>query len=142
MRPFFSRTIDDSHTQQTTTLQFDILFPGLWSESLLNMKFSAVIASIFMAGPALASPTIEPIYPRAFYIMAVQPSWPLHSDFVAAANMGLLLGLPNQNATCKETGCQVEKNRATFYIEDSSLYLYSDDKKPQMVFVDRSGMGT
>lgn len=101
------------------------------------MKFSAAVSSIFLAGSAIAVPTtVQTDKPQTFDVVAVKPSSPIQDFAVGAASRGLLLDLPNQNATCEG-----ENDQATFYIEGSKLFLYSDDK-PQQIFVDRSGMGT
>ncbi|KAG6069219.1 hypothetical protein E4U32_002354 [Claviceps aff. humidiphila group G2b] len=100
------------------------------------MKFSAAVSSIFLAGSAIAVPTtIQTDKPQTFDVVAVKPSSPIEDFAMGAASRGLLLDLPNQNATCEG-----ENDQATFYIEGSKLFLYSDDK-PQQIFVDRSGMG-
>ncbi|KAG5996026.1 hypothetical protein E4U52_007412 [Claviceps spartinae] len=100
------------------------------------MKFSAAVSSIFLAGSAVAVPTtVQTDKPQTFDVVAVKPSSPIEDFVVGAASRGLLLDLANQNATCEG-----ENDQATFYIEGSKLFLYSDDK-PQQIFVDRSGMG-
>ncbi|QPH12637.1 hypothetical protein C2857_004891 [Epichloe festucae Fl1] len=100
------------------------------------MKFSAAVSSIFMACSALAVPATNPVRPKAFEVTASRPDSPIHLAVLSAAEKGLFLKLPKQNAICKG-----ENNRATLYLEGSKLFLYSDDNKPQLIFVDRSGMG-
>lgn len=107
------------------------------SSTTANMKFSAAVSSIFLAGSVVAVPTtVQTDKPQTFDVVAVKPSSPIQDFAVGAASRGLLLDLVNQNATCEG-----ENDQATFYIEGSKLFLYSDDK-PQQIFVDRSGMGT
>ncbi|GAB0133557.1 hypothetical protein EsDP_00001964 [Epichloe bromicola] len=100
------------------------------------MKFSVAVSSIFMACSALAVPATNPVRHKAFDVMASHPHSPIHEAALGAAKKGLFLNLPKQKATCNG-----ENNRATLYLEGSKLFLYSDDDKPQLIFVDRSGMG-
>ncbi|KAG6011780.1 hypothetical protein E4U54_007908 [Claviceps lovelessii] len=104
------------------------------------MKFSAALFSAAMAGSALAMPAscprpVDP-KPKTFDLVALRPSSPIQNFPVSATNKGLLLNVAHQNATCKG-----ENNRATFRLDGSKLFLYSDGDKPQQMMVDRSGMG-
>ncbi|KAG6027252.1 hypothetical protein E4U41_000995 [Claviceps citrina] len=103
------------------------------------MKFSAVfVSSAVMAGFALAVPTTNQVLTKGFDIVALRAASPIHEAHMSAARKGLLLNLPKQNATCKST----TKNWATFHLEGSKLFLYSDDpEQQQLLFTDRSGMG-
>ncbi|KAG5980485.1 hypothetical protein E4U55_003984 [Claviceps digitariae] len=104
------------------------------------MKFSAAVFSVAMAGCALALPASCPSpvgpKPKTFDLTAVRPGSPIQNLSVGAASKGLLLNLANQNATCKG-----ENKLATFRLDGSKLFLYSDDETPQQIFVDPSGMG-
>lgn len=100
------------------------------------MKFSAAVSSIFMASSALALTPTHPVFSKPFDVTASRPDSPIHLKALSAAKKGLLLNLPKQNATCHG-----ENNQATLYLEDSKLFLYSNENKPQLMFVDRSGMG-
>ncbi|PNY23137.1 Uncharacterized protein TCAP_06918 [Tolypocladium capitatum] len=97
------------------------------------MKFSAAIATLAAAGSALAAPS----EPETFDLMALRSASPIHFAPFSAAKSNILLNLKHQNATCEGDNY----NRATFYLKDSGLFLYSKGVKHQRIFVDRSGMG-
>ncbi|OAQ68101.1 hypothetical protein VFPPC_13621 [Pochonia chlamydosporia 170] len=94
------------------------------------MKFTTV--SLALAGTTLAAPPNT----QAFDIMALRSASPIHFAALSASRGSFFLNLPKQNAQCKG-----DNNRATLYLQGSKLFLYSDEAKPQQVFVDRSGMG-
>ncbi|KHO00756.1 uncharacterized protein MAM_01534 [Metarhizium album ARSEF 1941] len=95
------------------------------------MKFLAISLPA-LAGSALA----VPYRPQAFDIMALRSASPIHFAPLSAAQGSLFLNLRHQGATCKGAN-----NRATFYLDESKLFLYSDGDVVQQVYVDRSGMG-
>lgn len=95
------------------------------------MKFTTM--SLALAGTALAAPS----KPQAFDIMALRSASPIHFASLSASKGSLFLNLPKQDARCNG-----ENNRATFYLQGSKLFLYSEGDKAQQIFVDRSGMGT
>ena len=92
------------------------------------MKLSAAVASLAGAGSALAT---------TFELIALRPDSPIHFAPFSAAHSSLFLYLPHQNASCEGE----HPNRATFYIKQGRLFLYSKDGETQEIFVDRSGMG-
>lgn len=98
------------------------------------MKFSAAIATLAAAGSALAAPS----GPKAFDLMALRSASPIHFASFSAAESSLFLNLQEQGAKCDGDN----HNRATFYLKDGGLFLYSKGGKHQQIFVDRSGMGT
>lgn len=92
----------------------------------------AVLGWASFTGSALSA---DPSAPRAFDVMALRSASPVHFAALRAARGSLLLNLDEQKAECKG-----ENTRATMYIQDTRLFLYSSDQ-PQRVFVDRSAMG-
>ncbi|KND92155.1 hypothetical protein TOPH_03119 [Tolypocladium ophioglossoides CBS 100239] len=97
------------------------------------MKLSAVIASLAAAGSSVAAPS----EPKTFNLMALRSASPIHFAPVSAARSSIFLNLKDQGAECKGDSY----NRATFYLKDGGLFLYSKGGKRQQIFVDRSGMG-
>ncbi|KAL2755435.1 hypothetical protein ACRALDRAFT_1064444 [Sodiomyces alcalophilus JCM 7366] len=74
-----------------------------------------------------------------FGIMALRSASPIHFAQAGAAQNGLYLNLPEQNATC--TGDGPSPPGAIFTLVDGKLYLYAEPEPYQQIFVDRSGMG-
>ncbi|POR32154.1 Uncharacterized protein TPAR_07645 [Tolypocladium paradoxum] len=97
------------------------------------MKSSAAIAALAGGGSALAT-FLEN---KTFDLMALRSASPIHFAPFSAANSSIFLNLKDQGAKCEGDN----HNRATFYLEDGGLFLYSKGGKRQQMFVDRSGMG-
>lgn len=95
------------------------------------MKVLTVLVAL--SATALAAPSGA----QAFDIMALRPASPIHFAPLSASKGLLFLSLPQQDAQCNG-----ENNQATFYLQDSKLFLYSDGDTAQQVYVDRLGTGT
>ena len=101
------------------------------------MKPVGALSSLVVIECALAA------FPKSqtFNVMALRSASPIHFAPLSAANGSLFLNLFKQGAKCSgESGDK--KERATFYVKDSMLFLYSHEDKKQVVFVDGSVMGT
>ncbi|KAF2849403.1 hypothetical protein T440DRAFT_469495 [Plenodomus tracheiphilus IPT5] len=105
------------------------------------MKFTtasmlAATAAIVSASPCRPSTTDSQIKDGdPFTILTIRSGSDLQYGSFQAANGGLLINTPQQNASCA-----TDANYATFQLNNGSLYLYTDNP-PQQIFVDRSGMG-
>ncbi|KAK6206503.1 hypothetical protein LQW54_007685 [Pestalotiopsis sp. IQ-011] len=105
----------------------------------------ALFAGISVASPASPSATVTSS-PSAsstaipadakFGLMALRSASPIHFAQFDAAVRGILLDLPDQNATCASGTA----DSATFYLKDGGLYLYTTNITQQL-YVDASGMG-
>jgi hypothetical protein len=99
------------------------------------MKFQLALAAALPV--VLATPC--PTGPTAFQLVATNTDSTATGMAVQASISNLWLGLSSQNATCLEP---LEEEAATFYLRDGGLYLYSTKAAPQIIYADRSGMGT
>ncbi|KAH7401351.1 hypothetical protein BKA66DRAFT_405744 [Pyrenochaeta sp. MPI-SDFR-AT-0127] len=70
-----------------------------------------------------------------FRVMTIRSGSDIQYGSVQAANNGLLVNTPKQNASCSE-----DVNYASFRLSSGALFLNTDNP-PQQIFVDRSGMG-
>ncbi|KHN94107.1 uncharacterized protein MAM_08037 [Metarhizium album ARSEF 1941] len=94
------------------------------------MKFNAIFLAL--ASSALGAPR-----PQTFDVLSLRSGSPvLHYNSISASKGILLLNLSKQDVKCSGA-----ITRATFYLEGSQLFLYSDGGKPQQVYADRSAMG-
>jgi hypothetical protein len=98
------------------------------------MKFQLGLAALCSAALAAATP----VESSAFTLRAKAPCNLANSLAVSASIGNLWLNLPEQNATCQHP---LDEDIATFYLRDGSLFLYSTEAVPQIVYTDRSGMG-
>ncbi|KLU90179.1 hypothetical protein MAPG_09143 [Magnaporthiopsis poae ATCC 64411] len=107
------------------------------------MQFLALAASVLslLAAPASAAPADPPVIAAdaRFNLISLRTGHKAHLQFVQAANHGLSLHLPAQNATCE--GGAEDPEMATFFLRDGGLFLESPRATPQQVFVMRSAMG-
>ncbi|KAL2815247.1 hypothetical protein BDW59DRAFT_153917 [Aspergillus cavernicola] len=103
------------------------------------MKFNSLLAAASVALTATAQPTgtCAPSTPDTFGLVAIHSGNAVQYAGFNAALRSIFAGLPSQNATCDGT----DDGFATFYIQDSALFLYGPSETPQQIFVDRSGMG-
>lgn len=105
------------------------------------MKFTtatvlAASAALVTASPCAPNPTDSVIKDGdVFTILTIRSGSDLQYGNFQAANRALYVNTPKQNATCSE-----DVNYASFLIKDGGLYL-NNDKEPQQIVVDRSGMG-
>lgn len=74
---------------------------------------------------------------EAFGLVALRSGSPVHFASFSAANDGILLNLPSQNASCSINAT----NDATFRLSDGALYLFTPTRITQQLYTDRSGMG-
>lgn len=102
----------------------------------MTMKFSATLATIAASGFALASPAVDPAAP--FTIMSLRSASPIHFGQVDATKSSLFVNGKQNDAVCED---DKTTDRATFYVKDSVLHMYTSDDVVQTVFVDLSGMG-
>lgn len=70
-----------------------------------------------------------------FRIMTIRSGSDIQYGSVQAANSGLLINAPKQNASCS-----ADVNYASFTLSSGALYLNTENP-PQQIYVDRSGMG-
>ncbi|RMZ70586.1 cell wall [Pyrenophora seminiperda CCB06] len=103
------------------------------------MKFTtaaiaATAASLVSAAPPQSHVEYAEIKDNdVFHIMSLRTGTEIQHGNLQAANNGLYLNAPNQNATC---GAE----HASFQLNNGTLNLYT--KAPsQSIYVDRSGMG-
>lgn len=102
--------------------------------TLRSTEMKVFTISLAFAGTALADPST----PQPFDVMALRSASPIHFASLSASQGSLFLNLPQQGATCNGSN-----NRATFYLQGSDLFLYSESgNAQQQIFVDRSGLGT
>ena len=105
------------------------------------MKFTtaavaATAAAIVSASPCGPNPTNFKINDGdVFTVMAIRSGSDIQYAELQAANRGLLINTPKQNASCSE-----DVNYASFRLSEGNLYLNTENP-PQEFFVDRSGMG-
>ncbi|KAF3481678.1 uncharacterized protein GIQ15_04437 [Arthroderma uncinatum] len=102
------------------------------------MKISALVASLAVAGSAVAAP---PAGSKPFGIMSLRSASPIHFGQVSAAHGSIRINQQNQDAVCKVKHGEKPPTTATFYIKDEILYLYTGKGLIQKVFTDRSGFG-
>lgn len=107
------------------------------------MKFQ-ILAAAFAASAA-AAPSLRTRQTNAttigdnepFGLVALRSASPIHFSSFSAAQNGILLNLPSQNATCTSE----DPNYATFYLSGGALYLSTPSQVTQELYTDRSGMG-
>ncbi|ROV98493.1 hypothetical protein VPNG_08551 [Cytospora leucostoma] len=75
---------------------------------------------------------------QPFGLVAIRSGSELQYASFSAAQNGLLLDLPAQNATCSSSPAP---NYATFYLSEGALYLQTPSNITQELYTDRSGMG-
>ncbi|KAM4068097.1 cell wall protein phiA [Hirsutella rhossiliensis] len=102
------------------------------------MKLSTAIASLAVAGSAVAAP---PAGSKPFQIMSLRSASPIHFGQVSASKSNIFLNAQKQDAVCEVKDKSKAPTEATFYIKDEVLYLYTGKGPVQKAFVDRSGMG-
>ena len=111
---------------------------------MFSSKTLAAAVVLFL-GASTALPTVAnngsaPLPADAkFGLMALRSASPVHFAGFEAARSSLFVNLPAQNASCDDP---LNANQATFYLQDSELYLYAASATPQQLYADRSGMGT
>ncbi|PHH88307.1 hypothetical protein CDD83_7708 [Cordyceps sp. RAO-2017] len=102
----------------------------------VNMKLSAVAGLVAMLGSATAA--APPPGSKPFQLMALRSASDIHFGQISAAQSNIFVNRRlKQGAVCKGE----DPNRATFYLQNGELFLYTNSGLVQKVFVDRSGMG-
>lgn len=104
----------------------------------MQVKNIVAAALLATASSALPKPPSGEDGILFFQVMAIRPGSAIQYAAFQAARNNLWLKLPHQNASCDRP----DENRATFALNNGSLYLYAESETPQELFVDRSGMGT
>ncbi|OAL46232.1 hypothetical protein IQ07DRAFT_200623 [Pyrenochaeta sp. DS3sAY3a] len=106
------------------------------------MKFTTAFiaaASTYLVSAALTESCGAPSTTIAdgdvFRVMTIRSGSDLQYASLQAANSGLLINTPAQNASCSQ-----DVNYASFRLSEGSLYLNTANP-PQQFYVDRSGMG-
>lgn len=104
------------------------------------MKFTtaaitATAAALVSASPVQVNTSDKIQDGDVFTLLALRSASEIHYAKVQAANSGLLINTPAQNASCSEP-----TDYASFQLFNGNLYLYTQNP-PQQIFVDRSGMG-
>lgn len=102
------------------------------------MKLSAVIASLAAAGSAMPPELLDQ---PLFQVMAMRSGSPIHFHSISASNGSLFLREPNHGAVC-EVEDRDRTSYATFRIENSILHLHTGKGVKQVIYVDRSAVGT
>lgn len=103
--------------------------------------FAAAFAACAAAAPAhhVRSNGTSPIGDNEpFSLVSIRSGSTLQYASFSAAQNGLLLSLPSQNATCDSSATP---NYATFYLSQGALYLSTPSNVTQELYTDRSGMG-
>ena len=107
------------------------------------MQFIALAASVLslLAAPASATAANPPVIaPDArFNLISLAVGTRAHMQSLQAAKHTLNLHLPAQNATCE--GGAKDPEMATFYLNNTGLFLESPRGTPQQIFVVRDWMG-
>ncbi|KAF5020045.1 hypothetical protein F66182_7926 [Fusarium sp. NRRL 66182] len=99
------------------------------------MQIKAILfAPLVAAGLVSAAPQKS----TRFEALALRSASPIHFAGLQAANGGLALRLPKQNANC---GKRKGDNTAVFNLVGDELFLYRKSTPHQQIWVDRSGMG-
>ncbi|EUC40927.1 hypothetical protein COCMIDRAFT_40815 [Bipolaris oryzae ATCC 44560] len=109
------------------------------------MKFTTAAIAISVAALAAASPLkarqdednpdIIPLFWTS-RLFTIAPGTDFDNKFLQAANGGLLIGLPDQGASCGPE----PRNYATFVFGNNTLSLYTDNP-PQQFYTAPGGMG-
>ena len=96
------------------------------------------LKNIMLAASLVASTTAAPAsQSKPFNVLSIHSGSGVQYQPFNAAKSSIFAGLPSQNASC----ARPNEQDATFYIKDGALYLYDQSATPQVIFVDRSGMG-
>lgn len=99
-----------------------------------KMQIKAILLTPLVAVGLVSA---APSKPYNFEIMSLRSASPIHFAGVQAAQSNIFLKLPHQNASCDHKS----DNLATFSLVDGELHLYRKSATPQILYVDRSGMG-
>lgn len=104
------------------------------------MKFTSAAIAATAASMVSAAPQGSTQYPEikdndVFRMYSLRTGTPIQFGIIQAANNGLYVNTPQQNASCG-----VEHNYASFQLSNGTLNLYTAPPY-QTMYVDRSGMG-